>query len=179
MRTGDGTSSPGNIECAEEVQCLKNKAIHNGVAIADGNCVTEKAQHLKSQAINNGVVCANGNGVTEGDGVLKRKSLNNGLASAYGNGVVEAAGIVKSEATSSEVEIANGFDSAGRGSGGLEGLQTYKRRKCVKSSSKRKFQEDYREFIEAASHIADQVCSSPLFILQYVYLWRPMHFPYR
>lgn len=170
MRTENGTSNPCNTECAEGVRCLKSKAIRNGVAISDGTRVTEEAHHLKSQAMNNGVVCADENGVTEGDRVLKSKSLNNGVASAYGNGVVEEVGIVKSEAISSEVEFSNGFDSASRGSDGLEGLQTYKRRKCGKSSSERKVQEDYRECVETASHIADQVCSSPLFILQYVYL---------
>lgn len=130
MGTGDGTGDADKTECGEGVQCLKGEAMNGGVAIADGNCVTEEGKPLKNEGMNNGVAIADGNGVAEEGRLLKSEPVCNGVA------------------------VPEKGDS-----GGVEYLRTYKRRK--KSSSRGKVQEQCRESVEAASHVADQVVKKP------------------
>jgi len=126
MGTEDGTSDADKTEFDERVQCLKGAVMDGGVAIVDGNCVSEEGQLLKSEA------------------------MNVGVAIADENGVAEEGRIGKSETFCNRVAVADKGDS-----GGVECLQTYKRRK--KSSSKGEVQEQCRKNVETSTHIADQV----------------------
>ncbi|XP_004502548.1 PHD finger protein EHD3 isoform X2 [Cicer arietinum] len=158
MGTEDGIRNTGNTECAEGFQCLKRKAISDGVVISNGNGVAEEPPRLKSESVNGGAVFSNGNGVADVAGVVKSELLNNGV---NGNGVIEGAGFLKSEAISNGVVISDGFDSGDGDSSGFTSLRTYKRRKHDQSSSKGKAQEDCRKCAETASRIADQVVKEP------------------
>ncbi|XP_028235953.1 PHD finger protein EHD3-like isoform X2 [Glycine soja] len=130
MGTEDGTSDADKTEFDERVQCLKGAAMDGGVAIVDGNCVSEEGQLLKSEA------------------------MNVGVAIADENGVAEEGRIWKSETFCNRVAVADKGDS-----GGVECLQTYKRRK--KSSSKGEVQEQCRKNVETSTHIADQDVTKP------------------
>lgn len=107
MGTEDGTCDADKTESDERVQCLKGEALNGGVAIGDGNCVSEEDQHLKNEAVNNGVAIADGNGVAEQVRLLKNEAFSNG------------------------VTVADKGDS-----GGGERWRTYKRRKRSSSKGK-------------------------------------------
>lgn len=107
MGTEDGTCDADKTESDERVQCLKGEALNGGVAIGDGNCVSEEDQHLKNEAMNNGVAIADGNGVAEHVRLLKNEAFSNG------------------------VTVADKGDS-----GGGEHWRTYKRRKMSSSKGK-------------------------------------------
>lgn len=116
---------------------------------------------LNSGAVNNG----GGNDVAEGGGVQisKNEAVNNGMAIAVdGNGVAEGDMVqcLKNGNVDNEVVVAHGFGVTGGGSGRVECLRTYKRRKRVKSSSESKFREE-SVFVKAASHLSDQVSTTP------------------
>ncbi|CAI8598352.1 unnamed protein product [Vicia faba] len=140
----------------EEDRHSKSEALNEGVVFANGNGISDVAGDLKSEVSNSGV---NGNGVIEEGGVLKSEVSNSGVNE---NGVIKEGRVLKCEPISNGVPIADGFDSGDGGSGGLTCLQTYKRRKYDKSSSKGKAQEDWRKCVETASHIADQSVKEPL-----------------
>ncbi|TKY74218.1 Methyl-CpG-binding domain-containing protein 9 [Spatholobus suberectus] len=129
-------------------------ATEDGTGDADKTECDERVQCLKSEAMNGGVVIADGNCVTEEGRCLKSEAMNNGVEIADGNGVAEEGRLLKSEPVCNGVAVAEKGDS-----GGVECLRTYKRRK--KSSSEGKVQEQHRESVEAASHIADQVVKKP------------------
>jgi hypothetical protein len=151
----------------EAAQHLESEAMSSDEAvISNGNGVAEEDRHLKSEVVNDGAVLVNVNGAAEVTEVLNSDGLNNG---ANVNGVTEEDGGLKSEPISNGAAISDGFDSVDGGSCGVTCLRTYKRRKYDKSSSKGKAQEDYKKCVETASHIADQVCSPPLFVFQYVH----------
>lgn len=155
MDTEDGTSN------ADRDRGLKFQAVSNGVGIKDGN----EVHCMKNETVNNGVAIVDGNGVAEGKEVrcLKNESVNNGVAIADGNGVAEGKEFrcLKNGTVNNGVAVADGNGVANGDSGGVESLRTYKRRKHVKSSSESKVWEDRRECVEAASHLSDQVSSTP------------------
>ncbi|XP_027903225.1 PHD finger protein EHD3-like [Vigna unguiculata] len=100
------------------------------VTIKDYNCVAEEGQHLNSEAMNDEVAIAHANGVVGEVSVLKSEPFSNGVAVG---------------------------DKGG--SGGVECLRTYKRRK--KSSSRGKIQEQWVAGMATASGIADQNVKKP------------------
>ncbi|KAI4307217.1 hypothetical protein L6164_030428 [Bauhinia variegata] len=127
MDIEDGVSNADNAECAEGVQCLKIESTIKGAAIADETAVAEGVHCLKSEPVNNGVAVSGENDVAEG---VQSEAVNNGFAISDWNYV---------------------------GEGSLDGIRTYKRRKQVKSSKESEIQEDCRAYVEAASHLAEQV----------------------
>ncbi|GAU46460.1 hypothetical protein TSUD_402270 [Trifolium subterraneum] len=107
MGIEEGTSSLGDTECAEGVQCLKHKGISDEVPISNGNGVVEEARS-KSEEVNDRAVISNGNCVVEEGNCSKSEEVNDGAVISNGNGVSEEARCSKSEAVSDGVVISNG-----------------------------------------------------------------------
>ncbi|KAK7320953.1 hypothetical protein VNO77_30941 [Canavalia gladiata] len=188
INNGVAIADGNGVADGEEVWVLKNEVKTNGLAITDGIGVTEDGEFwgLKDKAVNIGVTIADTSGVAEVGELWgsKNDAVNNEVPIANGNGVADSREVQgsKDEAVNKDVVISDGnrvaegkegqclkngmaiahvFGVAEGDSGAIECFRTYKRRKHVKSSSESKVQENSREFVEAASHLSDQVMKKP------------------
>ncbi|KAK7286934.1 hypothetical protein RJT34_22301 [Clitoria ternatea] len=136
MYNGVATADMNGVAEAEGGGVVNIKMV-----IADGNGVADngEVQGLNNGAVDNRVVIVDENGVAGGkEGwCLRNGTINNGVAIADGSGVAEG------------------------DHGTSECFRTYKRRKHVKSCSESKVQEESRKYVEATSHLSNQLVKKP------------------